>query len=227
MKFNITPDLIIKLCIFSLSALFIFVVNIFISLKRKKAYFSNILWMRDQFLIWITAIWLFGCLPISLALLFWLVLFFFFKHSLLKEDIKNIYFLVTIQSENDIVYESFSECIKTIFTKEKTNIQLSTNEFKATFSISEYSNTLVLVAIYYLTGIVELYPDLGISYAIGFYLVALSIFVLISRIVYAILNQRGNFFEKGVFSYLFIVVLGIVYFTVLTLFIKNLGYLTL
>ena len=78
--------------------------------------------------------------------------------------------------------------------------------------------------IYYLFEIVSLYPDARIGFVIGVYLIAIAIFVLIARLVRAILNQKGNVFERGLYSWIFIIVLGIVYFVLLTLVIKNLGY---
>ena len=108
-----------------------------------------------------------------------------------------------------------------------TDDTLQNSILKDEFSFWEYANTLIVVPAYYLFGIVKLYPEDRIGYVIGIYLIAFAIFVLISKFIYSILAQKGNFFEKGLYSYLFVTVFGIVYFVLLTLIMNNLGYLTL
>ena len=227
MRFFIDAKLIFTLCIISFVAIVILLVDFLISLRRKTSYVSNIIWDRDRFLVWLISIWLFGFFPIWLSLVLWLVAFLLLKYILLKKDIVYIYHLVNDQSKNDIMCRSFGECIEKLFSKTTTDLHITKSILKNEFSFCEYANTLVVVPVYYLFGIVKLCPEDRTGYVMGIYLIAFSIFVLISRFIYAILNQKGNFFEKGLYSYLFIIVLGIVYFVLLTLIINNLGYITL
>ena len=137
-----------------------------------------------------------------------------------------MYHSVNDRSQNKMICRSFGECIEKLFSK-TTDDTLQNSILKDEFSFCEYANTLVVVPAYYLFGIVKLYPEDRIGYVIGIYLVAFAIFVLISKFIYSILKQKGNFFEKGLYSYFFITVFGIVYFVLLTLIMNNLGYLTL
>ena len=155
------------------------------------------------------SIWLFGIFPIWLALILWFFAFFLFKYFLFKKDIAYIHCLVDDQLTNDKVCESFEECISKLFSKTTDHPYISKSDFKKEFSFSDYTNTLICIPFYYFFEIVKLYPEITISYIIGIYLIAISVFVLIARVVYTLLNQKGNFFEKGVYSYFFIFILGI------------------
>ena len=227
MRFFIDAKLIFLLCIISFAAIAILLLDFLISLKRKTSYVSNIIWARDRFLVWFISICLFGLFPIWLSLVLWFVAFFLLKYVLLKNDIAYVYHLVNDQSQNDIICRSFGECIEKLFSKTTTDDTIQKSMLKNEFSFCEYANTLVVVPAYYLFGIVKLYPEYRIGYVVGIYLIAFSIFVLISKFIYSILNQKGNFFEKGLYSYLFVIVFGIVYFVLLTLIINNLGCFTL
>lgn len=227
MRFFIDAKLIFIWCIISFVAIIILLLDLLISLKRKTSYVSNVIWDRDRFIVWFISICLFGFFPIWLALILWFVSFFLLKYVLLKQDIAYIYHLTNDQSPNDFICRSFGECIEKLFTQTTTGLHINKSILKDEFPFGEYANTLVVVPFYYLLGIIKLYPENRIGYVIGIYLVAFSIFVLISKFVYLILNQKGNFFEKGLYSYFFIIVLGIVYFVVLTLIMNNLGYITL
>ena len=226
MRFFINAKLIFILCIISFVAIGILLVDFLIALRRKTSYISNIIWARDRFLVWFISICLFAFFPIWLSLMLWFVAFFLLKYILLKKDIAYVYHLVNDQSQNDMICRSFGECIEKLFSK-TTDYTLQKSILKNEFSFCEYANTLVVVPVYYLFGIVKLYPEYRIGYVVGIYLIAFSIFVLISKFTYSILNQKGNFFEKGLYSYLFVIVLGIVYFVLLTLIINNLGLFTL
>jgi|GEM_PF-6563785 len=226
MRFFIDAKLIFLLCIISFAAIAILLLDFLISLKRKTSYVSNIIWARDRFLVWFISICLFGLFPIWLSLVLWFVAFFLLKYVLLKNDIAYVYHSVNDRSQNKMICRSFGECIEKLFSK-TTDDPLQNSILKDEFSFWEYANTLVVVPAYYLFGIVKLYPEDRIGYVIGIYLIAFAIFVLISKVIYSILNQKGNFFEKGLFSYLFMIVFGIVYFVLLTLIMNNLGYLTL
>ena len=155
------------------------------------------IWNRDRFVVWIISIWVFGVFPIWLALILWFVSFLFLKYIVLKKDIVYIYNLVNDHSSTDIICGSFGECIKKLTNKTTSDLNISKCTFRNEFSFSEYTNTLIVVLVYYLFGIVKLYPEKPMSFVIGIYLVAFSIFVLVARCVYTILNQKGNFFEKG------------------------------
>ena len=226
MRFFIDAKLIFLLCILSFAAIAVLLLDFLISLKRKTSYVSNIIWARDRFLVWFISICLFGFFPIWLSLVLWFVAFFLLKYVLLKNDIAYVYHSVNDRSQNKMICRSFRECIEKLFSK-TTDDTLQNSILKDEFSFWEYANTLVVVPAYYLFGIVKLYPEDRIGYVIGIYLIAFAIFVLISKFIYSILNQKGNFFEKGLFSYFFITVFGIVYFVLLTLIMNNLGYLTL
>lgn len=226
MRFFIDAKLIFVWCIISFVAIIILLLDFLISLKRKTSYVSNVIWDRDRFIVWFISICLFAFFPIWLALILWFVSFFLLKYLLLKQDIAYVYHLTNDQSQNDFFCGSFGECIEKLFSKAITDLHVTKSILKDEFPFGEYANTLILVPFYYLFGIVKLYPEDRIGFVIGIYLVALSIFMLISKFIYLLLNQKGNFFEKGLYSCFFITVLGIVYFVVLTLFMKNLGYLT-
>ena len=165
--------------------------------------------------------------PIWLALTLWFIAFFLLKYIILKKDLVYSYHLVNNKSKSNIVCTSFAECIKTLVSKPRNDLNTLKNDAKIDLSFWEYTNTLIIVPAYYLLGIVNLYPESRLGYVIGYYMVAVSTFVLIARLVYAILNQRGNFFEEGMYSYVVIVALGIVYFLLTTLILSNLGYITL
>ena len=227
MRFFIDEKLIFILCSISLVAVGILLLEVLISLLRKVSYVSNMIWNRDRFVVWLLSIWLFGIFPLWLALLLWSITFFLLKYIVLKKDLVYGYHLVSNQSKIDVVCTSFAECMKTLVSKTRNNINISKNDTKIDFSFWEYTNTLIVVPVYYLFGIVNLHPEKQVSYVIGCYMVAIATFVLIARLVYAILNQKGNIAEKGLYSYLFITVLGIIYFVLLTLLLKNLGYITL
>lgn len=227
MRFFIDEKLIFIWCIISIVAIIILLADLLILLKRKTSYVSNVIWDRDRFLVWFISICLFGFFPIWLAWILWFVSFFLLKYVLLKQDIAYVYHLTNDQSQNDFICGSFGECIEKLFSKAITDLHVTKSILKDEFSFGEYANTLILVPFYYLLGIVKLYPENRTGYVIGVYLVAFSIFVLVSKFVYLLLNQKGNFFEKGLYSYFFITVLGIVYFVVLTLIMNNLGYITL
>ena len=181
------------------------------------------LYIRWQFAIWIVSVWLFGGFPIWLALLVWVVLFFALKYCLLRKTANHIAFLIA-NEKCDSICPSFKQCIRQIFNKNDMNLCVTNEGWKSIFHLSGYSNTLVLIPIYYLFGIVSLYPEARIGFVVGVYLIATAIFVLITRLVRAILNQKGNVFESGLYSWFFIIILGVVYFVLLTLVIKNLGY---
>ena len=227
MRFFIDAKLIFIWCIITFGAVIILLLDLLIALKRKTSYVSNIIWDRDRFIVWLISISLFGFFPIWLALILWFVSFYLLKYVLLKQDIAYVYHLVNDLSPSDVICGSFRECIEKLFSKATTGLHINKSILKDEFTFWEYANTLVVVPFYYLFGIVRLYPEDRIGYVIGIYLVAFSIFMLISKFVYLILNQKGNFFEKGLYSYLFIIIFGIVYFVVLTLIMNNLGYITL
>ncbi len=223
MRFFIDAKLAGILALFSIAVIAWLFADILISLFRKTSYISNMLYIRWQFATWIVSVWLFGIFPIWLALLVWLVLFFVLKYCLLRKTANQIDFLIT-NDKYDVISSSFKQCTKQVFGKNDINLCAPKDGWKNIFTLSEYSNTLVLIPIYYLFGIVSLYPDARIGFVIGVYLIAAAIFVLITRLARAILNQKGNVFERGLYSWFFIIVLGIVYFVLLTLIVKNLGY---
>ena len=227
MRFFIDVRLIFILFIISLVAAGILLIDILISLIRKVSYVSNMIWNRDRFVVWLLSIWLFGIFPLWLALLLWFVFYFLLKHIILEKDIAYVYHLVNDQSQNDIICRSFGECIEKLFSKTTTDDTLQKSMLKDEFSFIEYTNTLVVVPAYYLFGIIKLYPEYRIGYVIGIYLIAFSIFVLISRLIYAILNQPGNVAERGLYSYFIIAIIGFICFTITTIILKNLGYITL
>ena len=227
MRFFIDAKLIFILFIISLAAVGILILDILISLLRKVSYVSNMIWNRNRFVVWLLSIWLFGFFPIWLALALWLIAFFLLKYVVLKKDLLYGYHLANNESKSDVVCTSFAECIKILVSKTGNDINILKNNFKMNFSFLEYTNTLIVVPVYYLLGIVNLYPENQVSYVVGFYMVAASTFVLIARLVYALLNQKGNIVERGLYSYLYITFLGIIYFVLVTLFLKNLGYIIL
>lgn len=223
MRFFIDAKLVGILALFSVAVIVWLFADILISVFRKTSYISNMLYIRWQFIIWTVSIWIFGIFPIWLAIFVWLVLFFVLKYCLLRKTANHIAFLIS-NEKCDSICPSFKQCIKQIFNKNDMNLCVANEGWKNIFTILEYSNTLVLIPVYYLFGIVHLYPENQISFVIGVYLIATAIFVLITRLVRAILNQKGNVFERGLYSWIFIIVLGIAYFVLLTLVIKNLGY---
>ena len=222
MRFFIDAKLVGILALFSVTVIVWLFADILISLFKKTSYISNMLYIRWQFAIWIVSVWLFGIFPIWLALLVWFTLFFALKYCLLRKTANRIAFFIA-NEKCDSICPSFRQCIRQIFNKNDINLSEPNNGWKNIFTLSEYSNTLVLIPLYYLFGIVSLYPEARIGFVIGVYLIAIAIFVLIARLVRAILNQKGNVFERGLYSWIFIIVLGIVYFVLLTLVIKNLG----
>ena len=96
------------------------------------------------------------------------------KYILLKKDIAYVYHLVNDQSQNDMICRSFGECIEKLFSK-TTDYTLQKSILKNEFSFCEYANTLVVVPVYYLFGIVKLYPEYRIGYVVGIYLIAFAI----------------------------------------------------
>ena len=227
MRFFIDVKLIFILFIISLVAAGILLIDILISLIRKVSYVSNMIWNRDRFVVWLLSIWLFGIFPLWLALLLWFVFYFLFKHIILEKDIAYVYHLANDQSQNDIICRSFGECIEKLFSKTTTDDTLQKSMLKDEFSFIEYTNTLIVVPLYYLFEVVNLDSTLPISFVIGSYLVTISIFLLLARLTYALLNQPGHVAERGLYSYFIIAIVGFICFTITTIILKNLGYITL
>lgn len=224
MRFFIDAKLIFILSIISLVVVGILLLDILISLLRKVSYVSNMIWYRDRFLVWLLSIWLFGIFPLWLAFTLWLIAFFLLKYIILKKDLVYLEYLANLPRENEMICKSFRDCIKNLFLKPSdSNIEIGNCDF----SFLEYTNTLILVPAYYLLGIVSLYPENPTGYIIGFYLVTISIFVLLARLSYAINNQPGNIFERGLFSYFMIAIIGFACFSLATIILRNLGYVAL
>ena len=225
MRFFIDVKLIFILFIISLVAVGILLIDILISLIRKASYVSNMIWNRDRFVVWLLSIWLFGIFPLWLALLLWFIFYFLLKHIILKKDLSFIYYLGNLQPKDNIICRSFRECIETLFSKPSTDFNITKNNCE--FSFIEYTNTLIVVPLYYLFEVVNLDSTLPISFVIGSYLITISIFLLLARLTYALLNQPGNVFERGLYSYFIIAIIGFICFTITTIILKNLGYITL
>ena len=60
MRFFVDAKLIFILCIISLVAVGILLLDVLISLRRKVSYVSNMIWNRDRFVVWLLSILFFG-----------------------------------------------------------------------------------------------------------------------------------------------------------------------